>query len=203
MSFNRSIFVALATVFVVGMAPSAFAQCCGYQAPAPTYYAPAPLAQGCGSCGVTAYAPIVYATPIAPAPIILSPGCGVCGTPTAAVTFAPPVAPTPVFGGGCGGCGSQPMYAQPVYNAPAPLYVVNQGPEYSGPGVTVPFETYAPPAQYAPPPYYPPYISHPHSYYRGGYGYRGAPAYYRHAYYHPHTYYGRRPYPYPHRYWRG
>ena len=84
MSFHRSVFVALATVFAVGMAPAAFAQCCGYQAPAPVYYAPASgcggcgqayhaapaFAQGgCGSCGATAYAPIVYATPIAPAPI--------------------------------------------------------------------------------------------------------------------------------------
>ena len=133
------------------------------------YAAPAYAQGGCGTCGATAYAPIVYATPIAPAPIAVGYGCGACGTPTAAVTFVPPVAPTPTYG--CGGCGSPA-----VYNAPAPLYVVNQGPDFSGPGVTVPYETYAPPAQYAPPPYYPPYYR-PHSllswrrvlaYYRGG-----------------------------------
>ena len=83
-------------------------------------------------CGATAYAPIVYATPIAPAPISVGYGCGACGTPTAAVTFVPQVAPTPTYG--CGGCGSPA-----VYNAPAPLYVVNQGPDFSGPGVTVPY----------------------------------------------------------------
>jgi hypothetical protein len=228
MSFHRSIFVALATVFAVGMSPAAFAQCCGgYQAPAPVYYAPAggcggcgettfapaytqtgcggcgaayaapAFAQGgCGTCGATAYAPIVYATPIAPAPISVGYGCGTCGTPTAAVTFVPPVAPTPTYG--CGGCGSPAVYTQP-----APLYVVNQGPDFTGPGVTVPYETYAPPAQYAPPPYYPSYYR-PHSYYRGGYAgaYRGGygGGYYRHAYYHPHAYYGGRPY--AHRYWR-
>jgi hypothetical protein len=142
---------------------------------------------------------MVYATPIAPAPISVGYGCGACGTPTAAVTFVPQVAPTPTYG--CGGCGSSA-----VYNAPAPLYVVNQGPDFSGPGVTVPYETYAPPAQYAPPPYYPPYYR-PHAYYRGGAAYyrggyyRGGQGYYRHAYNHPRAYYGGRPY--AHRYWRG
>jgi hypothetical protein len=108
------------------------------------------------------------------------------------------VAPTPSYG--CGGCGSPA-----VYTAPAPLYVVNQGPDFTGPGVTVPYETYAPPAQYAPPPYYPSYRPHGYyhggqAYYRGGY-YRGGQGYYRHAYYHPHAYYGGRPY--AHRYWHG
>lgn len=190
MSFHRSIFVAVATVFAVGMAPSAFAQCCGY-APAPVYAAPAP----CGVCG-TVYAPIVYATPVAPAPIGV--GCGVCGTPTAAVTFVPPVAPTPVPGWGCGGCAPVTWnpcntcgIQTPVYTQPAPLYVVNQGPSYAGPGVMVPFHTYAPPAQYAPAPYAPFY---PHRYYPR--------PYWHHAYYHPRMYWGRRPY-YPNRFWHG
>jgi hypothetical protein len=198
MSFNRSVLVALATVFVVGMAPSAFAQCCGYQAPVTSYYA-----QGCGACGVQAYAPMVYATPIAPAPINV--GCGACGTPTAAMTFIPPVAPTPAPGWGCGGCGAPApvaydpcntcgVSASPVYTQPAPLYVVNQGPDYSGPGLVVPYHTYAPQAQYAPPPYYPPY-SH---------GYYPRP-YYHHAYYAPRPYYGHPYYGhyYTHHYWRG
>ncbi len=87
----------------------------------------------------------------------------------------------------CNTCGVQ----TPVYTQPAPLYVVNQGPDYSGPGVMVPFRTYAPPAEYAPPPYYP------------SYGRRYYPRpYYHHAYYHPRMYYGNRPY-YPHHYWRG
>jgi len=201
MSFHRSVFVALATVFVVGMAPSAFAQCCGYQAPAQTYYAPAPVAQGCGTCGVQAYAPIVYATPVAPAPINV--GCGVCGTPTAAVTFVPQVAPTPTWGNGCGGCGApapiayngcNPCAAPAYSQQPAPLYVTNQGPDYSGPGVMVPYRTYAPQAEYAPPPYYPAY---PHRYYPR--------PYYHHAYYAPRPYYGHPYYGhyYTHHSWRG
>ena len=202
MSFHRSVFVALATVFVVGMAPSAFAQCCGYQAPAQTYYAPAPVEQGCACGGVQAYAPIVYATPVAPAPINV--GCGACGTPIAAMTFAPQVAPTPTWGNGCGVCGAPAPVAYnpcntcgeaatPVYTQPAPLYVTNQGPDYSGAGIVVPYRTYAPQAQYAPGPYYPSYARR----------YYPRP-YYHHAYYAP-RYYGRpnygRPY-YGHR-WRG
>lgn len=205
MSLHRCILVAVATLFSVSLAPAAFA---GDWA-----------AYGCGSCGgayVPAYAPTIYAMPIAPAPINVG-GCGVCGTPTAAVTFAAPVAPTPLYnnwGGGwssgccnsCNTCGAPApvVYAAPaptvgcnpcgtpasVYPVPAPLYVVNQGPDFSGPGIMVPYRTYAPPLQYAPPPAYPPYAAYPHPYYRAA-----------HVYWHPHMYYGRRPF--PHHYWRG
>jgi hypothetical protein len=196
MSFHRSTLVAIATFFTVGMTSVAFAGCCDWGTPAPVVYAPS----GCGGCGA-AYAPIVYATPIAPAPITVG-GCGGCGTPTAAFSFVQPVAPMPTivgtWGGGCGGCG-----APVVYTAPAPIYVVNQGPEYTGPGVMVPYRTYAPPAEYAPPPAYPPYIYHSHRYYPAP----GPRVVYReHVYYHPHVYgphyYGPRPYP-RRRYWHG
>jgi hypothetical protein len=99
-------------------------------------------------------------------------------------------------GGGCGGCGgcSTTFGYHPV--APSPLYVVNQGPEYSGPGLTVPFGTYSPATNVAAPGAYP---------YVGGsgydYGHRYARPYYRSRY----TYqsYGYNPYrSYP-RGWRG
>jgi hypothetical protein len=47
--------------------------------------------------------------------------------------------------GGFGGCGCNRStgYVQPT--APPPIYVVNQGPEYSGPGITIPYQTYSPP----------------------------------------------------------
>ena len=48
---------------------------------------------------------------------------------------------------------------------PSPLYVVNQGPEYSGPGLMLPYGTYAPGAAYAPGINYP--------YVGPRYGYRG------------------------------
>lgn len=48
--------------------------------------------------------------------------------------------------------------------APAPIYVVNQGPDYTGPGIMVPFHTWAPAASYVVPGSYP--------YFRG-YAYRG------------------------------
>jgi hypothetical protein len=192
MSFFRFILVAVVTFLAVGATSASAAD---WPLPAPVGYAQA----GCGGCNV-GYAPIVYATPVTPAPIVVGTGCGGCGG----------YAPTPAYSNwGCGGCGAPVAYSgccgvtgpvafgcgncgiPAVYTPPAPIYVVNQGPEYVGPGVTVPFHTYAPPAQYAPPPAYPPYYSHRY-YPRVAYG--------AHAYYHPHLY-GPRLYG-PRSYWR-
>ena len=128
---------------------------------------------GCGGCGIpSAYAPshlrntdctganrrsaaaaaarrltccapsvAVYAAPVAQ----WSGGCGGCGAP---VGYGG-------YGGGDSGCGNCGVTA--VYTTPAPLYVVNQGPDFEGPGVFVPYHSYAPPAEYAPAPDYPPY----------------------------------------------
>ncbi|MGA9319944.1 MAG: hypothetical protein WBW06_02670 [Xanthobacteraceae bacterium] len=87
-------------------------------------------------------------------------------------------------GGGCGGCGgcSSTFGYHPV--APAPLYVVNQGPEYSGPGLMVPFGTYSPATNVAAPGAYP---------YVAGRGYGYGPRY-------PRPHYGSR-YTYTGRYW--
>jgi hypothetical protein len=220
---KRSILVAIATLITAGWTSVASAQ------------------YGCGNCGVGAYAPITYATPLVSAPIVVGTGCGNCAAPVSPCcsggglfnSFAGALGPVPTpwanqFGG-CGGCGVQaapvaqccavqmvpvqpaPCCAAPpvasccggtpaVYTTPAPLYVVNQGPDYSGPAVMEPYRTYMPPAQYAPPPGYPPYIG-------GGYGGYGRPyapyhrvAYGGMGYYHPRAwgprYYGR---PYMHR----
>jgi hypothetical protein len=52
---------------------------------------------------------------------------------------------------GCGGCGG--VYATPAIEptpiAPSPIYVVNQGPDYTGPGIMVPYRVYGPGAGYA------------------------------------------------------
>jgi len=164
MSLKRSILVALATMFVAIAAPAAHAQV-GYG------FGPT----GCGGgCGAVAYAPILYAQPIAPAHIYVNSGCGNCGVPVSPCCAAPVVqAPTPIFGGwggDCGGCAAPiasccaaPVPVAPccgipaVYAAPAPVYMVDQGPDFTGPGIMEPYRTYAPPAQYAPPPGYPPY----------------------------------------------
>jgi hypothetical protein len=113
-----------------------------------------------------------------------------------AVEVAPP--PPPVqfapsaWSGGCG-CGRQVVYAAPQVEvtpvALAPIYVVNQGPEYSGPGIMVPYHTYSPAAAWAPASGYP--------YVRGrgyGYGYR---------YHRPGPRYGYREHGYMHAYHRG
>src|SRR3984957_15645216 len=150
MSFQRSILVAIATLITVGMTQVAFAGCCDWGGQAPIAYAQT----GCGGCGTVAYAPIIYATPIAPAPIAVGTGCGNCAAPVAQ------------WGGGCGGggCGAPVGYGgyggygggysgcgncgvPAVYTTPAPLYVVNQGPAFEGPGVMVPFHSYAPGAE--------------------------------------------------------
>jgi hypothetical protein len=149
MSLHRVVLVGLATLFTAGISSAASADCCGWGAQAPV-----------------AYAPVSYA----------SAGCGGCGTYTAAVVYAQPVAPTPVVVGawsGCGHCGGGFVSYAPAVEviavAPAPLYVVNQGPDYTGPGIMVPYHTWTPSASYVVPGAYP-YVS----------GYR--PAYHRYGY---------------------
>jgi hypothetical protein len=221
MSFQRSILVAIATLITMGMTQVASAQ------------------TGCGGCGGVAYAPVIYATPIAPQPIAV--GCGNCGAPvtccapSVAASYAAPVAQ---WAGGCGGCGAPVGYGgyggygsygggygggysgcgncggPAVYTTPAPLYVVNQGPAFEGPGLMVPYHSYAPPVEYAPPPVSPPYAGGYAGGYGGGYGGGYAHRYYPHVayggqgYYHPHMMaphygYGARPYMMHRPYWRG
>ena len=74
------------------------------------------------------------------------------------------------------------------------MYVGNQGLEYSGPGLTVPFGTYSPATNLAAPAQYP-YVAGP------GYSYGPRYPYYRSRYaYRP---YGNPYRYYPHHYWRG
>ena len=177
--------VAFVTLFAATMASVAFAGCgaCGGYAVtyAPVYAPPALYAPPPPPPVVYVPAPVV---PLAAAPIVVDHwdtggcgwGCGGCGNCGGWGGWSS-------WGGGCG-CG--------VYAAvPAPLYVVNQGPQFSGPGVMVPFQTYSPYAgvagEY-------PYVGH--SYYRG----YGHPYYGAHYAYHPHRYWYRRPYPH---HWRG
>jgi hypothetical protein len=115
-------------------------------------------------------------------------GCGGCGMPTAAVVYAQPVAPTPppvavsawswgtTWGAGCS-CHRAAAYvyaATPAVEltpiAPAPIYVVNQGPDYTGPGIVVPFHTWTPASSYVVRGSYPRFRSYG---FRGyGFGYR-------------------------------
>jgi hypothetical protein len=171
---------------------------------------------GCGGCGggfvVQTYAqPPLYAPPMAYAP----PPLEYAPPAYAPIMPPPPVAPLPIapapiavdhwdtggwdrwgsFGGcGCnrGFFGGGGFFGGP---GPAPIYIVNQGPEYSGPGIMIPYNTYSPEAGLAAPGTYP---------YIGRYGY---PRYgYRHPYYGARFAYHRRHYghrhAYPHR-WRG
>jgi hypothetical protein len=171
MSLHRATFVAFAALFTIGATSVAFADCCQSGVPAPVVYS-----NGCGGCGA-APAPVIYVQPVAPPP--------------------PPVTVT-TWGNGNGcGCNHSVVYVTPSIEptpiAPAPIYVVNQGPEYSGPGVMVPYRTYAPAAAYAPEayPYMPGYRPHPY--------YRTHVAYHEHMYAHPHHYVPAHWRSYPHR----
>jgi hypothetical protein len=142
MSLHRIALFAIAALFTAGMTSAASAGCCD---------------RGL----FTSY---------------VATGCGGCGTPTAAIVYAQPVAPAPppvpvtvsTWTAGCG-CQQPVAYAAPVVQpmpiAPAPIYVVNQGPDYTGPGIMVPYHTWSSVPVYAPPTAYP---------YAPGYGY-GAP----------------------------
>jgi hypothetical protein len=176
MSLHRFVFTAFAAILFAGIASAAFAKCggCGFAAPSVAYVPLAPQAIA---------APLLPPVAVAPAPIGVdhwdTGGCatlGGCGFGCGA------------FGGpGCGGfginigcnCGRSAGYA------PAPLYVVNQGPYYSGPGMMVSYQSYAPGAAYAPA------INYPYVAPRYGYrGYRGPRVAYRaHVYVRP-RYYG-------------
>ena len=206
MSFHRTILVAFTAVFATVLTSAAFAGCggCGWGYPAPIAYAPAPVySQGCGGCGASIA--VTYAQPV----VYMQSGCGGCGG-AVAVTYAQPVVqavpvmPAPIavdnwdtggFGGcgcgSCGGCGNALAYAQP---AAAPMYVVNQGPEYSGPGLMVPYGTYSPATNLAAPGEYPYIGARGYGYgHRYGAGYRGY-RHYGHPYYH--ASYAARPYHY-------
>jgi len=170
MTSYRALLVASAIAFTAAMTSVASA-CCDWAPVAPVVYAqPAPLpvyAGGCGGCGCG-----------------LCGGCGGC----APAVIAAPVLPAPAPAWGCGGCAA--TYIEPTPIAPAPIYVVNQGPDYTGPGIIVPYHTYSPAAAYSPAVDYP-YVPNPA--YAYGSGYAG-------GYYHHHRHYGPR-YAY-HRYWR-
>jgi hypothetical protein len=104
--------------------------------------------------------------------------CGGCSTPAAAFVYAQPVAPVIYY--------LQPVPAPvqvlevtPV--APSPIYVVNQGPAYTGPGIMVPYRSWSPAPSYGPTSAYP---------YVPGYGAAGPRVVYRYV---RRPYYSRRP----------
>jgi hypothetical protein len=176
MAFHRVFIVAWVAVLATGMTTSAFAGCggCGWEGSGPAIAAPPPVCGG--DCGARVAPALAYGraaavfAPVAPLPVAPAPiavdhwdtngfgGCGLdgvflgCGGSGGCGVFGS-------FGGcggltGCAGCG-RPVAHGP---APTPIYVVNQGPQYSGPGFMIPFKTYSPATGLAWPGRYP-YIS--------------------------------------------
>ncbi len=164
MSLRRTILTVLAFLFTAGMTSVASA-CCGWGVQAPVAYA----STGCGGCG-TPSAAIVYAQPVAPTPPVVTVR-GWDWTRTWGTTWGTNWGST--WGTGCR-CRRAYVYAAtpaveltPI--APAPIYVVNQGPDYTGPGIMVPYHTWTPASSYVVPGSYP-YLSG-YRYHGYGYGY--------------------------------
>jgi hypothetical protein len=210
MSLHRLVFVALATLFTVSMTSMASA-CCDWGAAPIAYANVAPAVYGaCGSCGVPTAA-VVYSEPVAPAPIAVNTCCGsawggtsywgngggCCGgwssnwsSCCGAVSWSVGCGNCGVGWGGGWGAGWTPGRCNTC--GVSPLYVVNQGPVFSGPGLMQPYATYSPDAAYAPAADYP---------YVPGYGYGPAPVsppYFNHLYYRPHYGYRAPIYAYAH-----
>jgi len=183
MSLYRTTIAALATLFTAAMTSAALA-CCGGGSYAVYGYG----WNSCNGCGaVPVFAP--------PAPV---------------VQIAPP-APLVTTGWGTGcGCGQAIVYAtpaqEPIPVSPAAIYVTNQGPDYTGPGIMEPYRIWSPAQGYAPAPDYPyvsgygygyplPYRVHPHLHH---YYHAAGPRFAEH--YHPHYYAPARHWrAYPHR----
>jgi hypothetical protein len=199
MSFHRVVFVALATLFTVGMTSMASACCGDWGYAAPVAYAEvAPVGYGgyggCGGCGAPTAA-AVYSVPVAPAPIAVNTCCGSAWGGSSYWGNGGGCCGAVVGWGGGWGSGWTPGRCNTC--GVSPLYVVNQGPNYSGPGLMQPYATYSPDTAYAPAANYP--------YVPGGYGYGPAPVpppYYSHLYYHPHYAYRAPMYAHP-RYYGG
>src|SRR5690242_5555286 len=144
MSFHRTIVGVCTALFATVSASAAFAQCCGGVGIAPVV-APVAVVQEVIQ-PVMAVQPVIPAVPVVAAPIAVDNwdtngwgcgggcGCGGCGGYRGCGGCGGFVGGC---GGGCGGfggcgggCGGFGYRA-----AVAPLYTVNQGPMYSGPGM--------------------------------------------------------------------
>jgi len=89
------------------------------------------LASACCAVGASGGTNSPNPIPIAPAPIYVGPWSGGWSLTPWSFGIGSRSWSAP---GGCGGCAA----------APSPLYVVDRGPDYTGPGVMVPFLTYTP-----------------------------------------------------------
>jgi hypothetical protein len=222
MSLYRGLLVAGIGLFAAVFSTGAFAGCggCGFGYGGPVGYAPAPyygsqaFGGGCGGCcsgcgaTVAVAQPVVVQQPVVvPQPVVVQQPViveqPVIAQPAPVMVAATPITVDHWDANGCGGCGascdswhpcgpSVGYYTNPSFT-PAPAYVVNQGPVYSGPGVMLPNGgVYSPLAGLSDPGAYP-YVAGPG--YRVGPGYAYGPryaAYPRHHWYHHH-----------HNYWRG
>jgi hypothetical protein len=174
MSLSRAFAVAL-TLFVCPSltAVSFAADLSAMGPPVRQVFPPAPCGGPCAPAPAIPYRPLlpVGAIAVAPDPIAVDhwdtngfgdcrgPGdyFGACGGFGRCGWFSGPgPCGAPVH---CGVCGPRAGYRP----APSPIYIVNQGPEYTGPGFFIPFKTYSPTTGLAAPRQFP-YISARHVY---------------------------------------
>jgi hypothetical protein len=173
---QRAFAVAFALLFSPMLATAAFAGCAGCGPLGPVVAGP-PVRAGFAPapCGIPCAAPYVRAlpalSPMEPVAVAAAP-IGVDHWDTNG--FGDCRGPGDYFGacGGFGAVGPGP-YAAPVpcvacrppvaYRSGPGVYIVNQGPEYSGPGFMVSFKSYTPTTGVAAPRQFP-YISARHVY---------------------------------------
>ena len=163
MSIYRAGLAMFAMLFGTLVASAAFAGCgggCGYAVTyAPAVYAPPPMAFLPPPAPQALVTPAPVApVPLAPAPIAVDHwdtggwGCGAwscsswggwSGWGSWGASWG--ASWRGGWGGGCGCCGGcSGLFIAGFAAVPTPIYVVNQGPDYSGPGVMVPYGTYSP-----------------------------------------------------------
>lgn len=177
MSLQRVFAVAFVLLVSPILTAGAFAGCNGCGPPPGPALAPLPgPAFTSGPCGVHCVAPYGRALPaLSPMEPVAVAAAPVAVDHSDTNGFGDCRGPGDYFGacGGFAGCGPGPCGALPpcigcrhpvVAYRPGPgVYIVNQGPEYSGPNFFVPFKTYTPTTGLAAPSQFP-YISARHVY---------------------------------------
>ena len=131
MSLHRLTLVALATLFT-GITSAAFAGCCEWGAAGSRFLRFELFERWGGGVRRLRRADDLCGG---------ATGAGLCRTGHACTV------PVATWGTGCG-CHQSVFYAGAAYAepqiVPAPIYAVNQGPEYSGPGIMMPYRTWSP-----------------------------------------------------------
>ena len=173
MSLQRVLALAFVLLVSPSLTAAAFAGCNGCGPPPGPALAVPGLGFGPGPCGGPCVAPYVRPLPaLSPMEPVAVSAAPVAVDHRDTNGFGDCRGPSDYFGacGGFAGCGPGPCGAplpcvacrpRAAYRSGPGLYIVNQGPEYTGPNFFIPFKTYSPTTGLAAPSQFP-YISARH-----------------------------------------